>query len=279
MQPGAAPQQVVHQRRGLDQLLEVVQHQQQVLLLQVGAQLQVGRVGAAHLQAQGLGDGRGDQIGIADRRQAHEEGAVLEVLQHVLGHGQGQPGLADARRPEQGDQPCAVGEQSFAHGGDVVFAADERGELGGEVVGTLWTEQARLCREVVACAARQRHEVGQIGIGAPTALARDAASGAEGCRSPASILRSVTSAQPARCASSFWVSPSALRRCLSHWPKLLLSVIYTFPARCFLPTSASDIPARTRLGPCQARNGCAYCITLLSVFISQIASKQRTNLV
>jgi hypothetical protein len=38
VEPGAAAQQVVDQRRGGDDLLEVVQHQQQVFLLKVRAQ-------------------------------------------------------------------------------------------------------------------------------------------------------------------------------------------------------------------------------------------------
>ena len=59
----------------------------------------------------------------------------------------------------------------------------------------------------------------------PRAWARDATSGAEGCRSPASILRSVISAQPAFSASAFWVSLSALRRCLSQLPNARSFVI------------------------------------------------------
>jgi hypothetical protein len=89
---------------------------------------------------------------------------VLELLQHVLGHSQRQPGLADARRPDQGDQPGAVGEQPFAHRGDILLAADERGELGGEVVGALGPQQARAGRKVVVEAARQGDQAGQVCI-------------------------------------------------------------------------------------------------------------------
>lgn len=38
-------------------------------------------------------------------------------------------GFADAGRAEQGDPARAVGDESCAHGGDVVVAADEWGEL------------------------------------------------------------------------------------------------------------------------------------------------------
>ncbi len=154
MQPGTAPQQVIHQRRGRDDLLEVVQRQQQVLLLQPGAQLQVRRIGAAHLHAQRLGDGRSHQRRVADRSQTHEESAVLKVLHNLLSHSQGQTGLADAGRADQCHQPCAIGEQPFAHDADVMRAADEWGELSGEVVGALWAQQARPGAEVVICAAR-----------------------------------------------------------------------------------------------------------------------------
>ncbi|MCB9131135.1 MAG: hypothetical protein H6647_09355 [Anaerolineales bacterium] len=59
-----------------------------MLLLQICAQLQFRRVGSAHLQSQRLRDGRGNLVRVADRRQADEEDAVVELIQHVLGRGQ-----------------------------------------------------------------------------------------------------------------------------------------------------------------------------------------------
>ncbi len=90
---------------------------------------------------------------------------MLELLQRVLGHGQRQPRFADAGRADQGEQPCAVAEQPLAHRGDVVAAAQQGCQLGGQVVGALRTQQARPRREVILCAARPRDQAGQVGLG------------------------------------------------------------------------------------------------------------------
>ena len=104
------------------------------------------------------------RVGVADGSQAHEESAVFELLQHILRHRLGQPGFADARRPQQSDQPCAVGEQPFAHGGDVVLAANEWGELRLEVMGAARLAPACLAGACSSLAPSAKATTGQIGI-------------------------------------------------------------------------------------------------------------------
>ena len=123
-----------------------------------------GGLGPAHLQAEGLRNGRGHLIRVADRSQAHEERTVVELLQHVRSHCERKPRLADAGRADQRDQPRAVAQQPSSHHGDVMRAADEGCELGGQVVGALRTEEARAGGEVLDGAACQRNQVGQVGI-------------------------------------------------------------------------------------------------------------------
>ncbi|HNS03718.1 MAG TPA: hypothetical protein PKM78_15210 [Anaerolineae bacterium] len=87
------------------------------------------------------------------------------MFQRLLGHGQRQPGLADAGRTDQGDQACVIREQPFAQRGDIAAASQQGRQLGGQVVGALWPQQARARRKVALCAACQGDHAGQISLG------------------------------------------------------------------------------------------------------------------
>ena len=56
------------------------------------------------LHTQRITDGRREQRGIAQRRQRDERDWIVEALRHL----QRQAGLADASRPDEGDQPIAA---------------------------------------------------------------------------------------------------------------------------------------------------------------------------
>ena len=56
------------------------------------------------LHTQRIADGRREQRGIAQRRQRDERDRTVEALRHL----QRQAGLADASRPDEGDQPVAA---------------------------------------------------------------------------------------------------------------------------------------------------------------------------
>ena len=88
---------------------------------------------SGHLgDAQGPGHGRRNQRRVGHRGQVDEKGAVPELLQHLGGDLKGQPGLAGAPGSGEGEEPWP-GEEPLDLG-DLLLAADERGELRGEVV-------------------------------------------------------------------------------------------------------------------------------------------------
>ncbi|MEZ4769986.1 MAG: hypothetical protein R2844_16325 [Caldilineales bacterium] len=156
----------------------------------------LGRIGTAQLHAQRLSDHCRHLVRLADGGQADEEDAVLELLQHVLGHGQRQPRLADAGRTDRVTRRAVV-EETPAHGGDV----GERPMSGVSWAGRLLGRCGRSSRALAVKSAPvpcQGDQAWQVGIVHAERLRQCAAtSDADGCRSPLSILRTVTSAQPA----------------------------------------------------------------------------------
>ena len=84
------------------QLLEVVEHQEQLFVAQMGDELGGGIGAPLKMDADGLGDARRKQIGGADRGQGDPIDAILERA-HLRGGGlPGQPGLAHPARSHQG---------------------------------------------------------------------------------------------------------------------------------------------------------------------------------
>ena len=67
-------------------MLEVIQHQQEMLLLEVRFEHLDQRSRAALLQAQRMPDGRRDEIRAGDRSQRDEAGAIGELTAQVMGH-------------------------------------------------------------------------------------------------------------------------------------------------------------------------------------------------
>ncbi len=123
-------QEVGEERGRLDHLLDVVEQQQDVAWAQVGGQdLGRGRSpsGCAHLlQAQRPRDRREDEGGVGDRGQADEDDPVRELRGKIGGDVQGQPRLADAARPRQGDEADLVAAQQCGDVGGLALAADQR---------------------------------------------------------------------------------------------------------------------------------------------------------
>ena len=125
LRPGGRVQEPVHRRSRVDDPLEVVQHQQEIPVPEVGGQ-RVEEIRARLLpHAQGRGDVRGNQGGIRHRAQVDHVHAVVEPVDLLGGDPQRQAGLANAARPGEGDEPGA-GEQ-LADLGDLARASDERG--------------------------------------------------------------------------------------------------------------------------------------------------------
>jgi hypothetical protein len=128
-------QQLGHDRGSLQDLLEVVQHQQELLLIQVALQV-LQRWGAPRLlQAQGVGDRGGDQTRIGEGSQIHEEHAFRELLHHVGSELEGEAGLAGAAGAREGEEAHLLPVEQPSGGSQLVFAADEGRGLGGQVMG------------------------------------------------------------------------------------------------------------------------------------------------
>jgi len=131
--PGGAGQQPLDHRPGLRHLLEVVHHEQEPPVAQMVGQ-GVGQGPPGDLgDPQGPGDRRRDQGGVGHRGQVDEEGAVAVLRPDPVGDLEGQAGLAGAAGPGEGEQPGPSQEPDRL--GDLVLAADERGELLGQVAG------------------------------------------------------------------------------------------------------------------------------------------------
>ena len=77
---GSSAEQIGHERGGVDDVLEIVQHEQQAPLahecLKPSDQGLIARI--AH--AEDVSDGGRDQIGMRDRREADEADAIREIL-------------------------------------------------------------------------------------------------------------------------------------------------------------------------------------------------------
>ena len=131
--PRGAGQQVGEQGGGAGQVLEVVQHHQQAPLGQPGLEQVADRAAGVQRHRQGLGHGRGQQVGHLlgvvrlDPGQGHHGGAAGEPGSQPLGRGQSEPGLADPTRPDQRQQPAGLPLDQRDHPGQVGLPPDQVG--------------------------------------------------------------------------------------------------------------------------------------------------------
>ena len=107
----SAAQQVCHQRRGVVDLLEIVQHQQERLVPEVLGQPLDGGRARVH-QAHGLGNRGQQELRAGDWLQGNEIDTVREPVAGLRGHLEGEARLARPAGPGHGDQPIRVDERS-----------------------------------------------------------------------------------------------------------------------------------------------------------------------
>jgi DNA gyrase/topoisomerase IV subunit A len=81
-----------------------------------------------------LGDGRWDQRRVGDGGKRHEGDAVREVVEQVGGDPEAKARLADAASADEREEAHVVALQLAPHGRRFASAADERGQLGRQVV-------------------------------------------------------------------------------------------------------------------------------------------------
>ena len=130
----AGPRRLLEERgeggRGVDELLEVVEHQQRRAGAQAPRHGLLGRAGVG--DAQRRGDRRDQRAGVADAGKRHQPDTALEGRQQALGRGHGQPRLARATQPDDRDQPLLAG-QHVPERGELGLTTDEPPGIGGEV--------------------------------------------------------------------------------------------------------------------------------------------------
>jgi hypothetical protein len=127
-QPRAPREEVGEGRGGPDHLLEVVQHQEQVPVPERRHQPLRQRLTARLFDPQAQRRRGQDGRWVADGRQRDEGGPVPERWPQVGRHGEGQPGLADARWPGDGEQADGPAGDQPAHRRAVPVAPDEPGQ-------------------------------------------------------------------------------------------------------------------------------------------------------
>ncbi len=130
--PGAGGQQPRDERGRLQEVLEVVQHQQQVPVPQSLCQPFGDRPVAGLPHAQRGGHRRRDEARVGQRRQVHEGGAVGDVGSDLLGDPDGQPRLTHPARAGQRDQPDAVSPEQVDGVRHLSVSADQRGQRDGQ---------------------------------------------------------------------------------------------------------------------------------------------------
>ena len=119
----------VHQVRCCcDHGLEVVQHEQPLLLPQRGFQQLEWRARAGALQPLGLRDGGQDQVGIVNGSERDEADAIGERIPQFGGDGQRQARLAHATCAGQGEQTHLWTCKQGTGGGDLPLSSDKGGE-------------------------------------------------------------------------------------------------------------------------------------------------------
>ena len=125
VQPGADREQVGETGRGRDEMLDVVQHQQEMQWGDRVGQTGGDRAAGFFAHAEGARHGWQDGRGIGDIAQVDEVGACGEAGRHVGGNLDRQAGLADSGRANQGHEADARLRQGRDQGGDFGFPADK----------------------------------------------------------------------------------------------------------------------------------------------------------
>ncbi len=122
--------------RGRHDMLEVVEDEQHVPLMQIIRQEDAQGTAAHLVQTQRLGDGGDDEAWLSERVEGDEPDAVKEHIGHLSRDVDGQPSLAHATRPGEGEQADVGAEQQGGGRGGLALAANEGSEWVGQVRST-----------------------------------------------------------------------------------------------------------------------------------------------
>ena len=131
--------------RLLDHMLTGVEHEQRVGVAKAG---EGARERVAAPRVEGLG-GEADDVGATCRAREIDMPRSIAKLALDRSHRlEGEPALADARRPGQCDE--AMLPQELDHLGELRLAVDERGRRSGHVAAPLWCDRDGCDRRVVS---------------------------------------------------------------------------------------------------------------------------------
>src|SRR5438045_3253788 len=103
-EPGTGSQKLFELLSSGHDLLEVIKHEQELLLTDKGLHLLQGRPVSTILESQLPGNGGHDQLRVGESRQPNEAGTTNEEGAHLGGDRAGETGLAIPAWTRQGDE-------------------------------------------------------------------------------------------------------------------------------------------------------------------------------
>src|SRR5439155_5138892 len=134
-----------HLRRRRDEVLKVVEHEQDLLAIEVPAQCIGGALVRGFLRAKRLSDRAEHERRITERRERHEKHAVLESLDRFSREPDRQTRLSSASRSGQGQEADIPLMQEDAQLVQLTSTADELADV-GQKVGIADAPQGRKAR-------------------------------------------------------------------------------------------------------------------------------------
>ena len=178
-EPGRGRENRCQLARGLDDVFEVVEHDEKLPSGQLRADRILPARGFALTKAERPRKRRNDLVGARKRGKVDEQRPVRELVPEGAGDLDREPGLADPARPDKRDEPCGGTEQKLAQSLEFAVTADRprrrrRYAPGGDPSGPRRTE-ARVMTEDPALELSELHprcepELG-VEVGAPQAIA------------------------------------------------------------------------------------------------------------
>ena len=134
VRPGEPSISIPNDRCGLDHLLHVVQHQQQLAVPEMSPQRIRRVLSRVAPDLERRGDLGQHHLRVGHRAEVDEERPVGESIQDLRRHADRQPGLAGATRADDRHQARAA--EHLLEPRHLLLAAHERGPFGGQVGGT-----------------------------------------------------------------------------------------------------------------------------------------------
>jgi hypothetical protein len=122
----AVRRQAPDERRGIQHVLAVVQHEQQVLGQEEALDRLLGRLAGQHDDPERADDRRRDVLGPLHRGKRHEPRAVFELPLGRARRLQREPRLANAARPGECQQPYRLIDHACGDGRDLALTTDRR---------------------------------------------------------------------------------------------------------------------------------------------------------